>query len=127
MYALVADVAAYPEFLPWCVGAVVHEQNENLLEASLSMQRSGASKTFRTRNELQPGEGMTMRLVDGPFQHLVGNWAFEQLGEDGCKVQLVLEFQLKSRTLDALFGGYLEDACNKMIESFTERARDLYD
>ena len=45
---------------------------------------------------------------------------------DGCKVQLELEFQLKSRTLDAVFGRYLEDACNSMIESFTERARALY-
>ena len=126
MYALVADVAKYPEFLPWCVGATVHHQDDSILEASLSMQRGGVSKTFRTRNDLRPGKGMTMTLVDGPFRHLVGDWTFEQLGEDGCKVQLALEFQLKSRTLDALFGSYLEDACNSMIESFTERARILY-
>lgn len=126
MYALVADVAKYPEFLPWCVGAVVHEQNDSTLEASLSMQRSGVGKSFRTRNDLRPGKGMTMTLVDGPFRHLVGDWSFQQLGEDGCKVQLELEFQLKSRALDAVFGRYLEDACNSMIESFTERARALY-
>lgn len=126
MYALVADVAEYPQFLPWCVGAEVHQRDDAILEASLSMQRGGVSKTFRTRNELQPGAGMTMTLVDGPFRHLVGDWTFEQLGEDGCKVQLALEFQLRSQALDALFGRYLEDACNSMIESFTERARVLY-
>ena len=126
MYSLVADVASYPEFLPWCVGATVHERTEKVLEASLAMQRGGVNKTFRTRNELRPGRGMTMTLVDGPFRHLVGIWTFDQLGVDGSKVQLELEFQLKSRTLDALFGSYLEDACNSMIESFTERARALY-
>ena len=126
MYALVADVNAYPDFLPWCVGAAVHSANDKTLEASLSVQRKGVSKTFRTRNDLRPGEGMSLNLVDGPFRHLVGNWTFDQLGEDGCKVQLQLEFELKGRALDALFGGYLEDACESMIDSFTERARALY-
>lgn len=126
MYVLVADVGEYPNFLPWCVGAEIHSANDTAMEASLSVQRKGVSKTFRTRNELRPGQGMSLNLVDGPFRHLVGNWTFNQLGEEGCKVQLQLEFELKGRALDALFGSYLEDACNSMIDSFTERARALY-
>lgn len=70
---------------------------------------------------------MRMQLVDGPFKQLFGSWTFDQLGEDGCKVELALKFQLESRALDTLFGRYLEDACSSMIESFTERARVLYD
>ena len=126
MYALVEDVEQYPSFLPWCAGAELHSKDAESLEASLSFQRRGISKTFRTRNELWPGEKMTLRLVDGPFRSLVGTWQFEQLGQDGSKVELELEFEFESKVLDALFGRYLEDACNRMIESFTERARVLY-
>lgn len=126
MYKLVADVKAYPEFLPWCDGAEVHHEDDSILEASLVLSRGGVSKTFRTRNQLSHGEHMSIRLVDGPFRHLVGDWTFEQLGDEGSKVALALEFQLESRVLDSLFGRYLEDACNAMIESFTDRARTLY-
>ena len=96
------------------------------MDASLSLKRGAVSKTFRTRNELWPGERMSLELVDGPFNHLAGDWRFAQLGEDGSKVELQLEFEFESTVLDALFGRYLEDACNTMIESFTERAGAVY-
>lgn len=69
---------------------------------------------------------MMIELVDGPFQHLEGNWYFEQLGEEGSKVILRLDFEFESKVVDAMFGRYLEDSCNSLIESFTERAQHVY-
>ena len=126
MYALVEDVVAYPEFLPWCIGATLHFKEDGIIEASLAMQRSGIKKTFRTRNSLQPGVAMGIKLVGGPFRHLAGAWQFEQLGEDGSKVSLQMEFDFESRVTDALFGRYFEDTCNSLIDSFTKRARKIY-
>jgi ribosome-associated toxin RatA of RatAB toxin-antitoxin module len=126
MYALVEDFLAYPEFLPWCTGATLHSRDAEMIEASLEMQRGAVKKTFTTRNTLQPGVAMGIALVDGPFRNLSGDWQFEQLGEDGSKVSLHMEFEFENRVVDALFGRFFEDTCNSLIDSFTQRAHKIY-
>lgn len=126
MYALVEDFLAYPDFLPWCTGATLHFRDDETIEASLELQRSGIKKSFTTRNTLQPGVAMGIALVGGPFRHLAGGWQFEQLGEEGSKVSLELEFEFENRVTDALFGRYFESTCNSLIDSFTQRAHEIY-
>ena len=126
MYALVEDFLAYPDFLPWCIGATLHFRDDETIEASLELQRSGIKKSFTTRNTLRPGVAMGIVLVGGPFRHLAGGWRFEQLGEDGSKVSLELDFEFENRVTDALFGRYFESTCNSLIDSFTQRAHEMY-
>jgi len=126
MYALVEDFLAYPDFLPWCIGATLHFRDDETIEASLELQRSGIKKSFTTRNTLRPGVAMGIALVGGPFRHLAGGWQFEQLGEDGSKVSLELDFEFENRVTDTLFGRYFERTCNSLIDSFTQRAHEIY-
>lgn len=126
MYALVADIAAYPDFLPWCTAAVVHQASADFVEASLEMQRNGVRKSFRTQNLLRPFTAMDIELVGGPFRMLVGGWAFENLGTDGSKVSLQLEFEFENRIVDGIFGAYFESTAASLIDSFTARAKQLY-
>jgi ribosome-associated toxin RatA of RatAB toxin-antitoxin module len=126
MYALVEDFLAYPDFLPWCIGATLHFRDDETIEASLELQRSGIKKSFTTRNTLQPGVAMGIALVGGPFRHLAGGWQFEQLGQEGSKVSLELDFEFENRVTDALFGRYFESTCNSLIDSFTQRAHEIY-
>ena len=126
MYALVADVEKYPDFLPWCTGVEVHSHGDEHIEASLSLKRAGVRKTFRTRNRIWRGERMDIALVGGPFSTLEGGWRIQQLGEDGCKVSIALKFEFENKVTDTLFGPYLEESCNSMIDSFTARARKIY-
>jgi ribosome-associated toxin RatA of RatAB toxin-antitoxin module len=126
MYALVEDFLAYPDFLPWCTGAILHFRDDEIIEASLALQRGGIKKSFTTRNTLQPGVAMGIALVGGPFRHLAGGWQFEQLGEDGSKVSLELDFEFENRVTDTLFGRYFESTCNSLIDSFTKRAHEIY-
>ena len=126
MYALVDDVAAYPSFLRWCSGVTVHSRDDEHVEASLELQRGGVSKTFTTRNSLDPGKAIRIALIGGPFRHLLGGWRFEQLGQDGSKVALQLEFEFENRMTDMLFGRYFEDICNSLVDSFTQRASSIY-
>lgn len=126
MYALVEDFLAYPDFLPWCTGAILHFRDEETIEASLALQRGGIKKSFTTRNSLHPGVAMGIALVGGPFRHLAGGWQFTQLGEDGSKVSLELDFEFENRVTDKLFGRYFESTCNSLIDSFTKRAHEIY-
>jgi len=126
MYALVEDFLAYPDFLPWCTGAILHFRDEETIEASLALQRGGIKKSFTTRNTLHPGVAMGIALVGGPFRHLAGGWQFTQLGEDGSKVSLELDFEFENRVTDKVFGRYFESTCNSLIDSFTKRAHEIY-
>ncbi len=126
MYALVEDVAAYPQFLPWCTGAKVHGQTDIELTASISLGVGALHTEFKTRNALQPPDSMTMDLLDGPFSSLQGRWDFASLGDAGCEAQLQIEFEFSSAAMDLLFGAGFEKICNELIDAFVRRANELY-
>ena len=126
MYRLVEDVDSYPSFLPWCNDVEVHFRKDNIVEASLELHRGKLSKRFRTRNNMQPTDSMELSLVGGPFRHLAGGWEFKALGDAGSKVSLELEFEFESRALDLVVGAFFEDACNSLVDAFTQRAATVY-
>lgn len=126
MYELIKDVEQYPSFLPWCNEAEVHIDKEDFIEASLGLRRGKISKRFRTRNALRPNESLGIELVGGPFRHMSGGWTFQQLGDAGCKVALVLEFEFENKATDVIFGRFFENTCNSLVDSFTRRAAEMY-
>jgi ribosome-associated toxin RatA of RatAB toxin-antitoxin module len=126
MYALVKDVEAYPSFLPWCNDAEVHVRQPDFIEASLELHRRGISKRFRTRNALQENVSLGIELLGGPFRCLSGGWQFQQLGDAGSKVSLELEFEFESRATELIFGRFFESTCNSLVDSFTDRAAQMY-
>jgi ribosome-associated toxin RatA of RatAB toxin-antitoxin module len=126
MYVLVEDVESYPEFLPWCSGAVLHWREGDLLEGSVEMHVAGLRRRFRTRNVMRAHEAIDMELVEGPFTHLSGGWHFKALDHLGCKVSLAVEFEVKSRATNRLLGRYFEEICNSLVDAFVRRANDIY-
>jgi len=126
MFALVDDIDRYPEFLPWCESTRVHERTDTTVEASIELKRAGLSQTFRTRNTNTVGERISLALVDGPFKALSGEWRFEQRGDAGCRVSLDIEFEFEGRFMDKMLGPFFEEICNKLVNSFTQRAAAIY-
>ena len=129
MFEIVNDVSLYPEFLPWCTGVEIIEQNAREVVAALSMKVKGVTETFTTRNVLTPGEAIELQLVSGPFKELSGRWIFTRLGDDdGCKVELHLNF--KFSPMRSLLGGLafsrvLTSAADQMVDAFCTRANSL--
>src|SRR6218665_2934682 len=72
MFALVTDVAKYPQFLPWCDHATVLETHANGMKAEVGIALGGIRKSFVTRNTHEPGRRVKMELVEGPFSQLDG-------------------------------------------------------
>ncbi|MEM7765375.1 MAG: type II toxin-antitoxin system RatA family toxin [Pseudomonadota bacterium] len=126
MFDLVDDVAAYPEFLPWCSNAVEHERDESEVRATLELNKGGVSKQFTTRNVRARGESLEMQLLDGPFSHLHGVWQFEPMGEEGSKVSLNIDFEFSNMMVGLMFGGFFEQTCNSLVDAFIRRAHDVY-
>jgi len=126
VYALVNDVASYPDFLPWCGGSEVISQSEHEMEASVTIAKAGITQTFKTRNHLVPGERIEMHLLDGPFKSLRGEWEFKVLDVDACKIQFEVEFEVSSGILNAAIGPIFEHIASTLVDSFCERAKQTY-
>lgn len=126
MYALVADIESYAQFLPWCGGTRVLQREPAAVTASIAIAYRGVHKSFTTRNTLDPGRNMIMQLVDGPFRRLRGHWRFEPLDEQACKVSLDLDFEFSSRLVALAVGPVFESIANSLVDSFQRRAEALY-
>ena len=126
MFVIVDDVAAYPEFLPWCNDAEVHSRTDEVVEATLELHKGSVSNHFRTRNTRTEFSAIHIALVGGPFRFLSGGWQFKDLGQDGCKVVLELEFEFSSMLVDMMFGAFFEDTCNSMVDAFTRHAATVF-
>lgn len=126
MFHLVNDIARYPEFLPWCAGARVHDQNPSEITASLEIAKGGMRHTLTTRNQLRLPEAIEMSLVEGPFRNLTGRWHFKPLDENACKVVLSLSFEFSGSLSRMTFGAVFSQAANTMVDAFCRRADELY-
>jgi ribosome-associated toxin RatA of RatAB toxin-antitoxin module len=126
MFDLVDDVAAYPDFLPWCVGAEIEKLEGDEMVATLDVRRSGIRQQFTTRNLRQRPETIGMQLEAGPFSTLHGGWQFRPLDTAACKVIFELEFEFASSVVGVLFAPVFEEITGSMVAAFVERARAVY-
>lgn len=126
MFALVNDVERYPEFMNGCVGASVQQRGEGWLEARLDLAKAGFSHAFVTRNTLYEPERIHLKLVEGPFKHLEGEWDFTALSDSACKVTFWLEFEFKSRLLAFAAAKLFEHIASEQVDAIVQRARKIY-
>ena len=126
MYALVSDILTYPQFLPWCSGTQILSREGQELSARIDFSVSSVSQSFTTSNQLKPGEEIAMHLVDGPFSQLEGRWRFEPLGDAGCKISLLLEYDFSSKMVSLVVGPVFNKIANTLVDAFQKRAVEVY-
>ncbi|KXW56614.1 type II toxin-antitoxin system RatA family toxin [Ferrovum sp. PN-J185] len=126
MWQLVEDIPRYSEFLPWCSEAVIHEREAEHTKATIFINFHGLKQQFTTSNTSVAGERVLMELVEGPFQHLRGEFVFKALREDACKIEFVLEWTFSSKLLEKVVGPVFQHIANTMVDAFVSRADDLH-
>jgi ribosome-associated toxin RatA of RatAB toxin-antitoxin module len=129
MYALVTDVDRYAQFLPWCDRARVVSSDESGMLAEIGISFSGIRQTFTTRNEHLPGRRVSMKLVNGPFSRLDGEWSFLPIGNDAdraCRVELTLHYGFDNAALSKLVGPVFDKIAGSMVDAFVKRAGQVY-
>jgi len=129
MYALVTAVADYPQFLPWCDHARVVESDVSGMTAEVGISFSGIRQSFTTRNDHIEGRQVAMRLVDGPFSHLDGQWNFVPLGDGSqraCRVEFTLNYGFDNATLARLVGPVFDKIAGSLVDAFVKRAEQVY-
>jgi coenzyme Q-binding protein COQ10 len=130
MYELVADVAAYPEFLPWCAAARINKrcttETGEVIEADLVISFKLFRERFASRVTLNPEtNSVDVEYLDGPFRYLNNHWHFTDV-DGGCDVDFFVDFEFKSKVLQAVIGVVFSEAMQRIVRAFDDRARALY-
>jgi coenzyme Q-binding protein COQ10 len=125
LFELVADVGKYPQFLPWCVGARVRSRTATELVADMSIGFGPFRETFTSRVALNRPYSMKVRYENGPFRYLNNHWAFLPHAQ-GTEVDFQVDFEFRSRILQAAIGLVFHEAVRRMVAAFIKRAREVY-
>lgn len=130
MYDLVADVESYPNFLPWCAASrirnVTEDDNKTIVEADLIIAFKVFREKFGSRVSLVPEKfSIDVEYLDGPFKYLNNHWVFSDV-EGGCEADFFVDFEFKSKVLQALIGIVFNEAMQRIVKAFEDRAINLY-
>jgi coenzyme Q-binding protein COQ10 len=125
LFALVADIERYPEFLPWCVGARIRERGPDLVVADLIIGFKMFRESFTSRVALHPPQAIDVTYAEGPFRYLNNRWSFTPVS-DGCRIEFFVDFAFKSRLMQRVIEMLFGEAVRRMVGAFEKRARDLY-
>src|SRR4051794_15213522 len=125
LYALVADVERYPEFLPWCVGARIRERRDTVIVADLIIGFKMFRERFTSRVTLSPPQRIDVAYTEGPFKYLNNHWSFERV-PGGCRINFFVDFEFHSRLLQRVIGLLFHEAVRRMVAAFEHRAQQLY-
>ncbi len=126
MFDLVADVARYPEFLPWIVATRVRSNSETEMVADMLVGFKSIREKFTSKVTKDRPNAITVHYLDGPLRDLDNRWIFTSLGQGGCELDFCVDFTFKNVMFEALAGQYFERAFRKMVAAFETRAEELY-
>lgn len=131
MFDLVADVARYPEFLPWTAAARVRsvrpvEGGEEML-ADLVISFKVFRERFGSKVTLLRDENRILtEYIDGPFKHLKSVWQFADRPNGGCDVAFEVDFEFRNAILAGVIGIVFNEAMGRVVRAFEARADQLY-
>ena len=131
MYALVADVESYAEFLPWCAASRIRKREQTpageVLDAELVVSFRVFRERFGSRVTLRPDERkIDVEYLEGPFRYLNNHWHFVPISENECEIDFFVDFEFKSRMLQSLIGMVFHEAMRRIVRAFEARAEVLY-
>jgi len=128
IYAIVADVERYPEFVPWCAGLRILSREPKpwgeLLFAETLVGYKALRERYTSRVELEPYRRIDVTETEGPFQRLENHWRFAS-ATGGARIDFSILFEFKSRILGRVAGAALGLVMMQMTHAFEARARAL--
>lgn len=126
LFDLVIDVEKYPDFLPWCLGCRIKKREEGLVVADMIIGFKVFREGFTSRVAHQRPHRIDVSYADGPFKYLDNHWIFNDLGDGRTEIDFFVDFEFRSRILQAAIGAVFGEAVRKMINAFEGRAHDLH-
>ncbi len=131
LFKMVGDVERYPDFVPWIRSLrtwnrTSPEPGVTTLDAEAKVGFAIVRETFATRVRRNANDRtIEVGLLYGPFKQLRNHWTF-LASPEGTRVDFEIDFEFKSRLLDAMLAANLRHAAERVMNCFDARAEALY-
>lgn len=128
MFAIVADVEAYPQFLPWVTGLkIVRRLSDTVFDAEMRVGFAGITERYISRVTADPAAGTidVVKTDGGPFRQLENHWRFTPKDGGRCDVEFTIAFEFRSLLLNMVAGKAFEIVMLQMAGAFEARAKAL--
>ena len=132
MFALVADVDKYPQFVPLCAGMKVKSRVDKgegvaVMVAEMTVAYKIIRETFASRATLDSRNlKILVEYLNGPFKRMQNRWTFHHVDDHSCDVEFFIDYEFRSRTLAMLMGAMFDTAFRKFSAAFEKRADQVY-
>jgi coenzyme Q-binding protein COQ10 len=131
MFALVADMERYPEFVPLCQNIRIlrrqHNGQHETVITTMTVAYKLFTESFTTRVVLKPEEHtILVGYLDGPFRRLENRWTFAPMGEVASQVGFYIDYEFRTKPLQILMGAVFDRAFRKFADAFEARADAIY-
>lgn len=127
IFDLVADVERYPQFLPWCIACRIRRHlGPDQFVADLMIGFKVFREKFASEVTLNRPDRIDVVYRDGPFRYLNNHWNFRADEHGRCIIDFYIDFEFRSKTLQALIGKLFNEAVQRMVNAFEKRAGQLY-
>lgn len=125
MFALVADIERYPQFLPWVQALRIKSRDGNVVTADMVVGFKMVRERFTSRVLLEEPHRIVVNYLSGPLKHLQNDWTFRDV-KGGCEIDFLVDFEFQNRMFERLAGMFFGEALRRMVGAFEARAQALY-
>jgi coenzyme Q-binding protein COQ10 len=126
VYALVADIGRYAEFLPWVQGMRILKTEGNVVTADMIVGFKMVRERFTSRVTLSPETRVHVDYLSGPLKYLHNDWVFRPAPDGACDIDFSVDFEFRNRMFERLAGMFFQDAFRRMVGAFEARAAAIY-
>jgi len=128
---MVLDIEKYPEFVPWCLDAKIHDKiykgDTIEIKADLTIGKSFFRDTYKSFVIYNKSEdSIHVTNIDGPLKHLENEWFFRQ-DWVSSEVEFNVDFELKNKILNVLMIKSFNLGLKKIADAFEKRAIQLFE
>ena len=126
MFALVADIGRYAEFLPWVQATRILKTEGEIVTADMIVGFKMVRERFTSRVTLTPSSKVHVDYVSGPLKYLRNGWQFQPAPGGACDIDFSVDFEFRNKVFERLAGMFFHDAFHRMVGAFETRAASVY-
>ena len=127
---LVLDIEKYPEFVPFCYDAKIHENNDegdlNKIIADLTIGKGPFKDTYKSDVLFNKKKNIILvKNIDGPLNYLTNIWIFKDRSNNITEVTFDIDFEIKNKFLNSLMILSFQFGLEKIADAFQKRAEKI--
>lgn len=134
IFAVVADVGSYKEFLPLVERSTVRNRqpaidgSENFgADLLIGYKKMGIHETFSSQVQTNFKDLSVSTVSSGnAVKKLVSSWKIAPLEDSKSEITFAVDYEMKSPMLQMIMKGMFDSAARKIMSAFEARAAKLY-